>query len=123
MSTELAPGTAVFETDFVGEAKFYAQQLGPDFCVTAGIDTMYAVRVKESDAVVQPSVGSAPTPPQVPEVVGGFTCITKYDPPPIPDRRFDWSAYLVGASEDDPVGWGATKAAAIADLLIELESV
>lgn len=53
MSTELAPGTPVFETDFAGEAKFYAERLGPDFIVTAGIDTLYAVRVKQPDAVEQ----------------------------------------------------------------------
>lgn len=48
--------------------------------------------------------------------------VTKYDPPPIPDRQYDWSACLEGASEDDPVGFGPTMEAAIADLKIELES-
>lgn len=40
--------------------------------------------------------------------------------PPIPIRQFDWSAVRVGYDEDDPVGYGATEADAIANLL-ELE--
>ena len=48
--------------------------------------------------------------------------ITKYDPPPIPDRNYDWSACHEGASEDDPVGFGKTEQEAIEDLKIELES-
>ncbi len=39
--------------------------------------------------------------------------ITKYDPPPSPDRDHDWSAQLEGAGEDDPCGWGPTEQAAI----------
>jgi len=41
---DLPAGTAVFETDFANEARFYAKRLGPDFCVTGGVDTLYAVR-------------------------------------------------------------------------------
>lgn len=48
--------------------------------------------------------------------------ITKYDPPPIPTRSYDWSACIEGASEDEPVGFGETESAAIKDLEIELES-
>jgi len=56
--------------------------------------------------------------------------ITKYDPPPIPDRQFDWQAYhkadfdnYDGAplTSDSPgaslhAGWGRTEAEALADL-------
>ena len=49
--------------------------------------------------------------------------VTEYVYPPIPDRRFDWSAI-----DDDtydgpgcPVGTGPTEAAAIADLLEQIK--
>lgn len=49
--------------------------------------------------------------------------VAHYDPPPIPDRRFDWSAV-----DDDtydgpgcPVGFGRTEAEARADLLERIE--
>lgn len=42
--------------------------------------------------------------------------VTSYEFPPIPDRRFDWMAYREGDEEGGPRGWGATGAAAIADL-------
>jgi hypothetical protein len=47
---------------------------------------------------------------------------TWHEYPPIPDRRFDY-----GAVDDDsydmgaPIGWGATKDEAIADLFEQLE--
>lgn len=97
----IAPGKTVFETDFINEARYYAKRLGPEFTVTAGVDTLYAVRRRQPE---------------------GVTFITKYDPPPIADRRWDWSACRPGASENDPVGFGATEFDAIRDLLIELES-
>lgn len=37
--------------------------------------------------------------------------------PPIPIRHFDWSATFDGYDEGDPVGYGATKEAAVSDLL------
>lgn len=37
--------------------------------------------------------------------------------PPIPTNAFDWCAYLDGQEENGAYGYGATKAAAIADLL------
>lgn len=49
--------------------------------------------------------------------------VTEYVYPPIPDRSCDWSAI-----DDDtydgpgcPIGWGATKEAAIADLMEQIE--
>jgi hypothetical protein len=43
--------------------------------------------------------------------------VTKYDPPPIPLRRFDWYAYDDDSYEPGmPVGFGRTEAEAIADL-------
>lgn len=42
---------------------------------------------------------------------------TIYDPKPIPMRYADWSAYREGYDGGDPIGWGATKYDAVADLL------
>ena len=42
--------------------------------------------------------------------------ITRNVYPPIPDRRFDWTAYYDGEEESNHAGWGATEAEAIADL-------
>ncbi len=56
--------------------------------------------------------------------------ITSHDFPPIPDRSCDWSAstdnYDCDADQDGffsthPVGYGRTKAEAIADLLEQIE--
>ena len=47
---------------------------------------------------------------------------TKYDPPPIPDRRFDWSAVhddYDGAEDSgsrNHIGYGQTESEALADL-------
>lgn len=56
---------------------------------------------------------------------------TSYDPPPIPDRREDWTAIDAdtfdaeytqdGLTTRHPVGRGRTEAAAIADLLEQIE--
>lgn len=43
-----------------------------------------------------------------------------YDPPPIPIRCFDWSAVTIWHDYGAPEGWGATREAAIADLLEKL---
>lgn len=42
--------------------------------------------------------------------------ITEFVYPPIPIRSFDWSAVFDGYEPDEPIGWGATEAEAIADL-------
>jgi len=49
---------------------------------------------------------------------------TKYDPPPIPDRSFDWSAIddsTYDGAEDsgtrNQIGYGRTQAEAIDDLM------
>jgi hypothetical protein len=47
--------------------------------------------------------------------------ITSFDFPPIPDRRFDWLAYDEGWEPGAPLGRGATREWAIADLLEQLE--
>ena len=50
-----------------------------------------------------------------------MTIITKYDPPPIPIRQFDWSAIDDDTYEPGcPIGWGATEQEAINDLLEKL---
>jgi len=44
--------------------------------------------------------------------------ITAFVNPPIPDRRFDWSAHYDGHEEGgDAMCWGRTEAEAIADLM------
>lgn len=50
--------------------------------------------------------------------------LTTYAPPPIPDRRFDWTAIdadTYGGELADPIGYGATEAEAITDLKDQLE--
>jgi hypothetical protein len=42
---------------------------------------------------------------------------TEYDPKPIPDRCFDWSAVRDGYEPRDPCGYGRTEQEAIDDLL------
>ena len=50
--------------------------------------------------------------------------LTKYDPKPIPGRIWDWQAWVDGRDEPgEPMGYGPTREAAIADLRIELELV
>jgi hypothetical protein len=56
----------------------------------------------------------------------GRKIITEFVYPPIPDRRFDWSAVTedYDAADDakqPPMGHGATEEAAIADLLEQLD--
>lgn len=49
---------------------------------------------------------------------------THYDPPPIPVRTFDWSAYdddTYSGDEGQPLGRGRTEEEAIADLLQQIE--
>lgn len=46
--------------------------------------------------------------------------LTSFDYPPIPDRSMDWSAWIDG-KEEMATGYGRTKAAAIEDLLEQLE--
>jgi hypothetical protein len=48
---------------------------------------------------------------------------TYYDPPPIPQRNFDWAAVdtsTYGGDPEDPVGFGKTKEEAIQDLLEQI---
>lgn len=47
--------------------------------------------------------------------------ITEFIYPPIPVRRYDWSAVRDGYDEGDPIGYGETEQAAINELL-ELEA-
>lgn len=47
--------------------------------------------------------------------------ITRYDPPPIPPREFDWSAVSDNYDHGDPVGFGRTEQEARDDLLELLE--
>ena len=47
--------------------------------------------------------------------------ITRFVHPPIPDRRFDWSAVTDDYDLGSPIGYGATKEAAITDLMEQLE--
>jgi hypothetical protein len=45
---------------------------------------------------------------------------TTYDPKPIPDRQFDWTAIENEYEPGRPIGYGATEAEAVADLLMQL---
>ena len=48
--------------------------------------------------------------------------VTAYDPPPIPMRDWDWSAFDDETYDyDSPIGYGATEQAAIDDLLEQIE--
>ena len=53
--------------------------------------------------------------------VNGRKVVTKYDPPPIPIRTFDWSATFEDYDLGDPTGFGRTEEEALADLMDELE--
>lgn len=44
---------------------------------------------------------------------------THYNPKPMPARGFDWCATFDDYEPGDPMGYGATKEAAIADLHAE----
>lgn len=55
-----------------------------------------------------------------------MTLRVTYDPPPIPIRTCDWSAYDPdtydgGDERPGPVGYGATREAAIADWILQQE--
>ena len=43
--------------------------------------------------------------------------ITSYDYPPIPDRKYDWSAIRESYDEGDLIGYGRTEQEAINDLI------
>jgi hypothetical protein len=45
--------------------------------------------------------------------------VTEHIYPPIPNRNFDWRATFEGYDEGEPMGYGPTKEAAIADLILE----
>lgn len=51
--------------------------------------------------------------------IGNFKIITSFDLPPIPVRRFDWSAWCDGL-EDGTIGRGPTELDAIVDLRNQL---
>jgi hypothetical protein len=48
---------------------------------------------------------------------------TEYVFPPIPTRQFDWSAVDDDSYDGEgcPIGWGATEAEAVADLMAQIE--
>jgi hypothetical protein len=50
--------------------------------------------------------------------------VTRHDPKPIPTNRFDWSAIDDNTYDGPgcPVGYGATEAEAIADLLDQIDA-
>jgi len=50
----------------------------------------------------------------------GTAIVTAFVFPPIPNRNFDWSAYLDGNEESGPYGQGASEHIAIADLVQQL---
>ena len=46
---------------------------------------------------------------------------TTYDPKPIPDRRYDWTATEIDYEPGRPIGYGVTEAEAINDLQDQME--
>jgi hypothetical protein len=61
--------------------------------------------------------------PEWKEPVFGMRIRANYDPPPIPNRAFDWSAYDDSTYDGAPdsknrhdIGWGRTEEEAVADL-------
>lgn len=56
------------------------------------------------------------------EVLARIELATRHVFPPIPDRRFDWSAVDRDTydGEGSPIGWGRTEQDAIDDLLSQL---
>jgi hypothetical protein len=51
------------------------------------------------------------------------TIVTRYDPPPIGARQFDWVATRDGYDLGDPIGYGRTEQEAVADLKSQLEDL
>lgn len=49
--------------------------------------------------------------------------ITRYDPPPIPVRLYDWTAIEDSYEPGCPIGYGSTEIAAIADLKEQIEEI
>lgn len=52
--------------------------------------------------------------------LNNYEVVTHYEPTPIPDRRFDWSAFHENYEPGKPIGFGATREAAVADLMEQL---
>ena len=46
---------------------------------------------------------------------------TKYNPPPFPDRSYDWEAWRVDYDLGDPIGNGETELEAIKNLIEQEE--
>lgn len=58
------------------------------------------------------------------KIIMSMRIVTHYDPPPIPTRNCDWSAYddlTYDGEESDPVGYGETELEAIQNLLEIME--
>lgn len=54
-------------------------------------------------------------------LVSALRIVTDHVYPPIPDRRWDWSAVTDNYEPGEPIGHGRTEQAAIDDLLQQLE--
>lgn len=52
-----------------------------------------------------------------------FKIDVEYVCPPIPVRSYDWRAFIIGADENAPVGWGRTRWDAIDNLRAQLEEL
>jgi hypothetical protein len=49
--------------------------------------------------------------------------ITTYVHPAIPVREFDYQSTLDGYEPGEPIGWGATPAESVADLMEQIEDL
>lgn len=54
-------------------------------------------------------------------IVDGLRIRTSFVCPPIPDRSFDWEAWIDGEEESNIIGRGITESGAVAELLQTLE--
>jgi hypothetical protein len=73
----------------------------------------------EIDMRVKEMMMADPTITDLPDV----SIKTYYNPPPIPQRDYDWAAIddsTYGGEPSDPVGFGKTKEEAIRDLLDQI---
>lgn len=56
-------------------------------------------------------------------IIQGLRICTEFVYPPIPDRNYDWQAWVEGEEESNICGRGRTESDAVAELLATLEEV
>lgn len=56
-------------------------------------------------------------------IIDGYRIRTSFNHPPIPDRRFDWSAWVDGEEESNIMGRGKTESEAVSELITTLDEI